>query len=199
MRKNLIKGLDRLSLVLCIPIAIYGFLFVRDEYTYRKAVDVTQIDEIVKLNKEKLLIERPSANVFDVLMCEPRCNEKGVIIKGSQGLMAGADSLLFLDPLFKARLQEALQRGADVAGDWIEKKTFGLKEDDFFVSENATCIVPNQIKRGIAGILGSLMFYSVSIILFALSMRLGILMIGYCKQYCKWVTAGFLEHYEENK
>ena len=40
MKKNWIKGLDRIAILLAIPIAVFGFLFTEKKYSEKKSVPI---------------------------------------------------------------------------------------------------------------------------------------------------------------
>lgn len=180
MKINWIKGLDRVAVLLVIPIALAGWMYSSKKYSECKAVEVyTTYEEDLKMKqiaKEDAEIASEEFPIFGELLLLGWPNKNGVFAEGRLGLAQHIEEF----PMSKGPIERAIERGADPAGTLVENKRFGLKS----LESDEMSLLPRPSKRYLAGAIGSLI--SASLLFFAVSVSTRII-----PRIIRWVVDGF--------
>ncbi|NGX48089.1 MAG: hypothetical protein K1000chlam3_01478 [Chlamydiae bacterium] len=178
MKMNWIKGLDRVAILLAIPIAIFGWKYSSKKYAESKAVSVyTTYEEDLKIKQlEKEDAENAEFPIFGTIVLLGWPDKKGVFAEGHKGLAQHIEEY----PMSKGPLQRAIEKGGDPSGTLVENKRFGLKN----LLDDEMSLLPRPSKRYLSGAIGSLIFISLLFLGVSISTRV-------IPRIIIWVIAGF--------
>ncbi len=145
---NWIKGLDRIAILLVIPIAILGFFYFSNQYAKIKAKNVYLLEEDY-LRAKEFKLYNAQTNVYD--------KELDELTKQSIALHICA----------KERI---IKNGGDLKGELVNAN---LKQIGYVptIEEQIIYLIPRKSKRYSVGILGSLVFSLIAALSIGLTTR----------------------------
>lgn len=176
MKKNWVKGLDRIAILLAIPITIWGAHYSSKKYAEAKGVGVyitAEDEEELKTTNIFLSLVDSEYRVFGF------AKEKGIIANGKKEL----EQKKLESPMAKKSLDRAISQGADPCGTLIQPQRFGLSEE---CCPKLIYLLPRTSKRYCAGMLGGFGFAIATILGIGLSTRV-------IPRTFRWVREGFYE------
>ncbi len=179
MKKNWVKGLDRIAILLAVPVFLIGAFYSSKKFSERKGVVVYSCEN--DLEKARAIFDAlPKGNKDFYLLIFPVDGPKrnGVLANGAEELTQRRNESMLMD----IALSRAIEDGGDPKGTLVNKKTFGV---DVGADHVDLCLIPNQWKRWAVGIVGGIGFSIATLFGIGLSTR-------YLPRLFHWVREGFI-------
>ncbi len=176
MKRNWIRGFDRIAILLAFPMAIYGTLYVSKKFAESKGEWVYLTSEEEKVFKD--CASSRGGDIFkqfgEIIVFGWKSN--GVVADGKKEL----EEFVKQHPITEKALQRAIESGADCNGTLVNNKVFGLS----YWFEDQTTLLPRTSKRYAAGMVGAITFA------FATFACVGLL-TRFTPKLTRWLREGF--------
>ena len=176
-KRNWIKGLDRIAILLAIPIALFGFSYGVNKYSKQKSIDVyyTEKDKLRAEKRYELLSEEEK---------EGKMIPRFQFIGGDDGIVANGkeelERLTVISDMLKFAIERAVKQGGDLNDTLISKKTFWKMNCD----DDELCLIPRKFKRYAVGGGGALGFALITILSVGVTTRC-------VPRTVRWIKKGF--------
>ncbi len=174
-----VKGFDRIAILVCIPIAIFGAYYCSKKYSESKAVWVYLTKEEQKEFESTYKKENPRANSLDLFFSKheifdaPELN--GIIAEGKNNLKKQSEKSEIASLILNRAFEN---KNADPEGGLVNY-SFGLETPG-----TGWLLVPSKTKRYFAGFLGAIAFPIAIFFSIRFSFRT-------LPRIFKWIRTGF--------
>jgi hypothetical protein len=151
-KTNWVKGIDRIVVLVAIPIAIFSAYYSYKSYIQSNGVGVwltTEQEEEIKASFDA--IAEKDRDLFYFLECTQIFGypgENGIIADGSEELTR----LAAQNPMVKEALERAFEEGADPSGSLVQYENYNFNN----VIDGDLALIPRQSKRYLIGIIGGI-------------------------------------------
>lgn len=187
MKTNWKKGIDRIAILIALPMAFFGGAYSSKYYAESKAVWVyLTADEEAQLQQAYNALPESEKKMFSSLhkkMWVGFSQKNGIICEGKTGLADNIEKY----PISKNALDRALKEDADPHGALVKNKRFGI---EYFFDDQIS-LVPRTSKRCLAAALGALGFAILTILSIGLTTRIIPRAIKLLVRIFRWVKEGF--------